>query len=284
MRSARPCTSSPTRRAWPVPRTSCPTGPKARAEEGVQAEGEPSGVTRDGGQRQRRRPARRARAAPRSRRSGYQVAVSTHAGAQLRLPPELGLLPPRLGRTRQPTWARSWAMPQAEVAAARRSPTPATSWSWWASRSTARRAIAPPKQRAAGRPARRHHRRRPGLSRLFPAARSGRQVPGALPDGAAGRLRSSTSTRRASRCGSYNIKEAGKAGTRCTPYSRCRTPPGAYWGIEETRFTDAPILANPDADAQARRPHVPLLLQRRAHPHDRLSSGRHRLLGAEHLA
>ena len=56
-------------------------------------------------------------------------------------------------------------------------------------------------------------------------------------------------------------------------YAMFKLPgPGDYWGIEETRFTDAPILRDAQRHPQAGRPHVPVLLQRQPHPDDRASS------------
>ncbi|HEV8450211.1 MAG TPA: LCP family protein [Gaiellales bacterium] len=44
----------------------------------------------------------------------------------------------------------------------------------------------------------------------------------------------------------YNIKEAGGGNNSLYAYWGYNGIAGAYWGIEETRFTKAPILANPD--------------------------------------
>ena len=71
--------------------------------------------------------------------------------------------------------------------------------------------------------------------------------------------------------------------TRSTRISRCRASPGASWGIEETGFADAPILANPSDHADARRPRLPLLLQRPPHPLSRSSYTAPRLLGQNTL-
>ena len=53
-----------------------------------------------------------------------------------------------------------------------------------------------------------------------------------------------------------------RAGTRCMRCSSGRAGDGPYWGIEETRYTDAPILQTPNATRTPRRPQVPVLLQR----------------------
>ena len=68
-------------------------------------------------------------------------------------------------------------------------------------------------------------------------------------------------------------------GARCTPTSQMPSTPGANWGIEETRFVDAPILANPSAMRKLGRAHLPVLLQRRADPHDRVHRGTARPTG-----
>ena len=44
----------------------------------------------------------------------------------------------------------------------------------------------------------------------------------------------------------YNIKEAGGGNNSLYAYWGYNGIAGSYWGIEETRFTKAPILANPD--------------------------------------
>jgi LCP family protein required for cell wall assembly len=44
----------------------------------------------------------------------------------------------------------------------------------------------------------------------------------------------------------YNIKDAGGGNNSLYAYWGYNGIAGAYWGIEETRFTKAPILANPD--------------------------------------
>ena len=44
----------------------------------------------------------------------------------------------------------------------------------------------------------------------------------------------------------YNIKDAGGGNNSAYAYWSYNGTPGAYWGIEQTRFTSAPILANPD--------------------------------------
>ncbi|MDX6549161.1 MAG: polyisoprenyl-teichoic acid--peptidoglycan teichoic acid transferase [Gaiellales bacterium] len=44
----------------------------------------------------------------------------------------------------------------------------------------------------------------------------------------------------------YNIRDAGGGNNSAYAYWWYNGTPGAYWGIEETRFVDAPILANPD--------------------------------------
>jgi len=44
----------------------------------------------------------------------------------------------------------------------------------------------------------------------------------------------------------YNIKEAGGGNNSLYAYWGYNGIAGSYWGIEETRFTNAPILANPD--------------------------------------
>ena len=44
----------------------------------------------------------------------------------------------------------------------------------------------------------------------------------------------------------YNISDAGGGNNSAYAYWWYNGTPGAYWGIEETRFTGAPILANPD--------------------------------------
>jgi hypothetical protein len=44
----------------------------------------------------------------------------------------------------------------------------------------------------------------------------------------------------------YNIRDAGGGNNSAYAYWWYNGTPGAYWGIEETRFTNAPILANPD--------------------------------------
>ena len=44
----------------------------------------------------------------------------------------------------------------------------------------------------------------------------------------------------------YNIKDAGGGNNSAYGYWSYNGTPGAYWGIEETRFTNAPILADPD--------------------------------------
>jgi LCP family protein required for cell wall assembly len=44
----------------------------------------------------------------------------------------------------------------------------------------------------------------------------------------------------------YNIKDAGGGSNSAYAYWWFNGTPGAYWGIEETRFTKAPILADPD--------------------------------------
>ena len=46
----------------------------------------------------------------------------------------------------------------------------------------------------------------------------------------------------------YNIKEAGKGWNSMYAVFQMPNAPGAFWGIEETRFTDAPILDNPDLE------------------------------------
>ena len=45
----------------------------------------------------------------------------------------------------------------------------------------------------------------------------------------------------------YTITAAGKHANSMYAYWAMPNLAGAYWGIEETRFTGAPILANPDA-------------------------------------
>jgi LCP family protein required for cell wall assembly len=44
----------------------------------------------------------------------------------------------------------------------------------------------------------------------------------------------------------YNIKDAGGGNNSLYAYWGYNGIAGSYWGIEETRFTNAPILANPD--------------------------------------
>jgi hypothetical protein len=44
----------------------------------------------------------------------------------------------------------------------------------------------------------------------------------------------------------YNIKDAGGGNNSAYSYWSYNGTPGAYWGIEQTRFVKAPILANPD--------------------------------------
>jgi LCP family protein required for cell wall assembly len=44
----------------------------------------------------------------------------------------------------------------------------------------------------------------------------------------------------------YNIKDAGGGNNSAYSYWSYNGTPGAYWGIEQTRFVNAPILANPD--------------------------------------
>jgi LCP family protein required for cell wall assembly len=44
----------------------------------------------------------------------------------------------------------------------------------------------------------------------------------------------------------YNIKDAGGGNNSAYAYWWYNGTPGAYWGIEQTRFTGAPILADPD--------------------------------------
>jgi LCP family protein required for cell wall assembly len=44
----------------------------------------------------------------------------------------------------------------------------------------------------------------------------------------------------------YNIKDAGGGNNSAYAYWSYNGTPGAYWGIEQTRFTKAPILADPD--------------------------------------
>jgi hypothetical protein len=44
----------------------------------------------------------------------------------------------------------------------------------------------------------------------------------------------------------YNIKDAGGGNNSLYAYFSYNGIAGAYWGIEQTRFTGAPILANPD--------------------------------------
>ena len=44
----------------------------------------------------------------------------------------------------------------------------------------------------------------------------------------------------------YDIKEAGGGNNSLYAYWGYNGIAGAYWGIEETKFTKAPILANPD--------------------------------------
>ncbi|MDX6494457.1 MAG: LytR cell envelope-related transcriptional attenuator, partial [Gaiellales bacterium] len=44
----------------------------------------------------------------------------------------------------------------------------------------------------------------------------------------------------------YNIKDAGGGSNSAYAYWWFNGTPGAYWGIEETRFTKAPILADSD--------------------------------------
>jgi LCP family protein required for cell wall assembly len=45
----------------------------------------------------------------------------------------------------------------------------------------------------------------------------------------------------------YNIPAAGKGPNSMYAYFQWNGQPGSYWGIEETRFVDAPILQNPSA-------------------------------------
>ena len=44
----------------------------------------------------------------------------------------------------------------------------------------------------------------------------------------------------------YNINEAGSGNNSMYAYWGYNGIAGSYWGIEETKFTNAPILANPD--------------------------------------
>jgi LCP family protein required for cell wall assembly len=44
----------------------------------------------------------------------------------------------------------------------------------------------------------------------------------------------------------YNIKDAGGGNNSAYAYWWYNGTPGAYWGIEQSRFTSAPILADPD--------------------------------------
>ena len=80
-----------------------------------------------------------------------------------------------------------------------------------------------------------------------------------LPDGAPGRSTSRSCTRRCSRPGSvfddftttqpirlYNIRAAGNGWNSMYAVFQMSNLAGAYWGIEETRFMDAPILKDPD--------------------------------------
>jgi LCP family protein required for cell wall assembly len=46
----------------------------------------------------------------------------------------------------------------------------------------------------------------------------------------------------------YNIKQAGRGWNSMYAVFSMPEVPGGFWGIEETRFTDAPILANPDLE------------------------------------
>jgi LCP family protein required for cell wall assembly len=48
----------------------------------------------------------------------------------------------------------------------------------------------------------------------------------------------------------YSIGAAGKGRNSLYAYFQWQGTPGAYWGIEETRFVDAPILQDPSASRQ----------------------------------
>ena len=116
-------------------------------------------------------------------------------------------------------------------------------WWWWASRSTASSRIAPPKQQpAACRPT---SSPTTCLSRPFPAAQRAAQLPGALPDRAAG---VDPQTPFDAELAGAGVQHHG--GRRRQELDVRRLPdanaPAPFWGIEETRFTDAPILDNPD--------------------------------------
>ena len=82
----------------------------------------------------------------------------------------------------------------------------------------------------------------------------------------------------------YNIKEAGGGNNSLYAY-------WGYNGIAGVLLGDRGDTVHQGADpgesrpeAHAGRAHVPVLLQRLAHPHGRLHRARHRLLGAEHAS
>ena len=133
--------------------------------------------------------------------------------------------------------------------------------------------------RAAGR----HRPRLTGVPELLPDREAQPALPGALPDGAADRLQFDDFTTEMP-IRAYNIAAAGKGWNSMYAVFAMPEPRRCVLGDRGDPLRRRADPGQPRPDPQAGRPHLPVLLQRHAHPHDRHRPGRHRLLGAEHAS